>query len=281
MRCVDYGVFVRIGEGIEGLCHQSEIIFSKRNVNPSQFFSPSQEAKFKIIEISVPKRRVSLSYKGAQENPWDKLLREYPVGSTVTAKVNNITDFGIFADIENTNLSALLHKNDISFDPKEDELKKYKKNMTFKAKIVEVDKIKEKVRISVRALEPDPFDYFQDKKNGEVITAKVQSVLRNGIKVSPGNEEKLQILIKKNNLAKDSENCRPEIFQIGNRVDCMIEDLEMSTRKVNLSIKLLEIKQEEENLKKFGKAGSKSGAVLGDILGKVFSSKKTKDKKKK
>ncbi len=278
-RCVEYGAFVRIAEGLEGLCHTSEMSFVKRNVNPSQIFSPSQEAKFKIIEISVPKRRLSLSYKATQENPWDKLLREYPVGSIVNAKVNNITDFGIFADIENTNLSGLLHKNDMSFEPKEDDLKKYKKNATFKAKIVELDKIKEKVRISVRALEPDPFDYFKGRKNGEVITAKVKSVLKNGIKVSPGNEEKLQILIKKSNLAKDPENCRPEIFNPGNKVDCMITDLEMSTRKVNLSIKELEIKNEKRDIEKFGKAGSKSGAVLGDILGKVFSSKKTKKKK--
>ena len=278
-RCVEYGAFVRIAEGLEGLCHTSEMSFVKRNINPNQIFSPSQEAKFKIIEISVPKRRLSLSYKATQENPFDKLLREHPVGSVVTAKVNNITDFGVFADIENTNLSGLLHKNDISFEPKEDDLKKYKKNMAFKAKIVELDKVKEKVRISVRALESDPFDYFKDKKNGEVITAKVQSVLKNGIKVSPGNEEKLQILIKKNNLAKDPENCRPEIFNPGNKVACMITDLQISTRKVNLSIKELEIKNEKRDIEKFGKAGSKSGAVLGDILGKVFSSKKTKKKK--
>ena len=280
-RLVEYGAFIRIAEGLEGLCHSSEMAFSKRNANPSKILAPSQEIKVKIIEISVEKRRISLSYKATMENPWDKLLKESPVGSVVKAKVNNITDFGIFANIENTNLSALLHKNDMSFDQKEDDLKKYKKNMKFKAKIVEINKEEEKIRISVRALMPDPFDFFKDKKNGDVITVKVHSVLKNGIIVSPGNEEKIKILIKKNNLAKDIENCRPEIFNPGNKVDCMITDLEMETRKVNLSIKELEIKNEQRDIKKFGKAGSKSGAVLGDILGKVFSSKKTKDKKKK
>ena len=155
-------------------------------------------------------------------------------------------------------------------------MSKFKKNQTFKTKIVEIDKENEKIRISIRALEADPFDYFKDKKNGEVITSKVKSVLKNGIIVSPVNEDKLQMMIKKNNLAKDPENCRPEIFQIGNRTDCMITDLDFKKRKVNLSIKELEIQNEKRDIKKFGKDGSKSGAVLGDILGKVFSAKKKK-----
>ena len=137
----------------------------------------------------------------------------------------------------------------------------------------------EKIRLSIRQLEKDPFDYFKNKKNGEVITAKVHSVHKNGIKVTPGNEDKLQILIKKNNLAKEPENCRPEVFNSGNKIDCMIVDLEIEKRKVNLSIKELEIQNEKRDIKKFGKDGSKSGAVLGDILGKVFSSNKAKKKK--
>tara|TARA_B100000945_G_C19904380_1_gene377630 strand:- start:14 stop:520 length:507 start_codon:yes stop_codon:yes gene_type:complete len=168
----------------------------------------------------------------------------------------------------------------MSYNPKEDDIKKYKKNTKFKAKIVEIDKDKEKIRISVRALERDPFDYFKNKENGEVITAKVQAVLKNGIKVSPGEEDKLQILIKKSNLAKDPENCRPEIFTPGNIVSCMITDLEFEKRKAGLSIKELEIRNEKRDIKKFGKDGSKSGAVLGDILGKVFSSKKKTNKNK-
>ena len=280
-KCVEYGAFVRLGEGLEGLVHSSEIDWTRKNVNPSKVLSPSQEISVKIIEIDAEKRRISLSYKATLENPWEKLVRESPVGSIVNAKVKNIADFGIFLNIENSSLSGLLHYKDISWEEKEEDLKKYKKNDIVKAKVVEIDKEKEKIRLSVRHLQKDPFDYFKDKKNGEVITAKVQSVLKNGIKVSPGNDDKLQMMIKKNNLAKDPENCRPEVFNPGNKVDCMIVDLDLEKRKVNLSIKELEIQNEKIAIKKYGKDGSSSGAILGDILGKVFSSKKTNPKKKK
>ena len=280
-KCVEYGAFVRLGDGLEGLVHSSEIDWTKKNVNPSKVLSPSQEISVKIIEIDAEKRRISLSYKATLENPWEKLVRESPVGSIVKAKVKNIADFGIFLNIENSSLSGLLHYKDISWEEKEEDLKRYKKNDVIKAKVVEIDREKEKIRLSIRHLEKDPFDYFKDKKNGEVITAKVQSVLKNGIKVSPGNDDKLQITIKKNNLAKDPENCRPEVFNPGNKVDCMIVDLDSEKRKVNLSIKELEIQNEKIAIKKYGKDGSSSGAILGDILGRVFSSKKTNPKKKK
>ena len=278
-KCVDYGAFVRLGEGLEGLVHSSELDWTKKNINPSKILSPSQEINVKIIEIDAEKRRISLSYKSTLENPWDKLVKDNPVGSIVSAKVKNITDFGIFLTIENSNLIGLLHYKDISWEEKEEDLKKYKKNDSIKAKIVEIDREKEKIRLSIRQLEKDPFEYFNSKKNGEVITVKVQQVLKNGIKVSPGNEDKIQITIKKNHLAKDIENCRPEIFNPGNKVDCMIIDLDKEKRKVNLSIKELEIQNEKLAIKKYGKDGSSSGAVLGDILGKVFKSKKNKDKK--
>tara|TARA_Y100001970_G_scaffold278586_1_gene384491 strand:+ start:4924 stop:6651 length:1728 start_codon:yes stop_codon:yes gene_type:complete len=277
-RCVDYGAFVRLGEGLEGLVHSSELDWTKKNVNPNKILSPSQEIDVKIIEIDAEKRRISLSYKSTQENPWDKLEKEKPVGSIVNAQVKNITDFGVFLSIENLGLNGLLHYKDISWEEKEEDLKKYKKNQVVKAKIIEIDKDKEKIRLGVRQLEKDPFDYFNNKKNGETITAKVQSVLKNGIIVSPGNEEKLQILIKKSNLAKDPENCRPEIFNKGNKIDCMIIDLDLGKRKVNLSIRELEIENEKIAIKKYGKDGTSSGAALKDILGKVFSSKKTKKK---
>ena len=275
-RNLEYGSFIRISEGLEGLVHSSELDWTKKNISPSKVLSPSQEIKVKIMEIDPEKRRISLSYKAVLGNPWDKLVKESPVGSVVNAKVKNITDFGVFLSIGNSGLNGLLHYKDISWEEREEDLKKYKKNDTVKTKIIEIDREKEKIRLSVRQLENDPFDYFKNRKNGEVITAKVQSVIKNGIKVSPGNDDKLQILIKKSNLAKEPENCRPEVFNPGNKVDCMIVDLEFDKRKVNLSIKELEIQNEKRDIKKFGKDGSKSGAVLGDILGKVFSSKKKK-----
>ncbi len=281
-KCVEYGAFVRLSEGLEGLVHSSELDWTKKNVNPSKILSPSQEINVKIIEMDVEKRRISLSYKSTLENPWDKLLKDTPAGSMVTAKVKNITDFGVFLNIENSNLIGLLHYKDISWEEREDDLKKYNKNDTVKAKILEIDKEKEKIRLGIKQLEKDPFDYFKkdtSKKVGEVITTKVKEVQKNGIRVSVGNDDKLIVTIKKNHLAKDPENCRPEVFNPGNKVDCMIIELDIEKRKLNLSIKELEIENEKRDIKKFGKDGSKSGAVLGDILGKVFSSKSTKKKK--
>jgi len=170
-----------------------------------------------------------------------------------------------------------LHYKYIFWEEREEDLKKFKKNDSIKAKIVEIDKEKEKIRLSIKHLGKDPFDYFQDKKNGEVITVKVQSVMKNAIKVSPGNDEKIQITLKKNQLGKDG---RVDVYSVGNRIDCMIVDLDKDKRKVNLSIKELEIQNEKIAIEKYGKDGSSSGAALKDILGKVFSSKKT-DKKKK
>lgn len=276
-KIVTFGVFVQVSENLQGLCHNSELDFLNRDPKPGTILSPSQKAKFKIIELDIPKKRMSLSYKLANgKNPWDTLLEKYPVNSIVNATTVNIVDFGIFANIEDTNLQALLHRNDMTINPKEDDIKKYKKNLKFKAKIVEVDRSKEKIRISVRALERDPFDYFKNKKNGEVITVKVQSVLKNAIKVSPGNEDKLEIIIKKNQLGKDG---RVDVYSVGNRIDCLITNLRIDRRTVDLSIKELEIQNEKNLEQKFGKAGSKSGAVLGNILGKVFKSQKTKKKK--
>ena len=145
--------------------------------------------------------------------------------------------------------------------------------------MLEIDREKEKIRLGIKQLEKDPFDFFLKKKNNEIITATVGEVLKNGIKVSVGSDKNLFITIKKNQLAKEIEDCRPEIFTKGNKVDCMIVDLDKEKRKVGLSIKELEEHNEKVAIKKYGKDGASSGRVLGDILGKVFSSKKKKEKK--
>ena len=253
---------------------QSLKIISK-NIDELKKYKKNDVINVKIIELDAEKKRISLSYKETLDNPWDSFLKKFPTGSTVKSKVTNIADFGLFVVLEGSELVAMIHKNDISWAQSEANLSKFKKNDIVKAKILEIDKDKEKIRLGIKQLEKDPFDYFKDKKNGEVITVKVQSVMKNAIKVSPGNEEKLEITLKKNQLGKDG---RVDVYSVGNRIDCMIVDLELDKRKVNLSIKELEIQNEKRDIKKFGKDGSKSGAVLGDILGKVFSSKKEKKK---
>ena len=278
-KIVDYGAFVRLEEGLEGLVHQSSLSWTKKNIHPSKVLSSSQKIKVKLIELDTEKRRISLSYKDTLENPWAAFTKKYPVGSTVKTTVKNIADFALFVSIENSEFDGMIHYKDISWQETEENLKKFKKNDSVKAKLLEIDKDKEKIRLGIKQLEKDPFDFFLKKKNNEIITATVREVLKNGIKVSVGNDKNLLITIRKNQLAKEIEDCRPEIFTRGNKVDCMIVDLDQSKRKAGLSIRELEIHNEKIAIKKYGKDGTSSGRVLGDILGKVFKSKKDKDKK--
>ena len=278
-KIVDYGAFVKLQEGLEGLVHQSSLSWTKKNIHPSKILSSSQKIKGKVIELDTEKRRISLSYKDTLENPWTAFTKKYEVGSIVNTKVKNIADFALFVSIENSEFDGMIHYKDISWQETEESLKKYKKNDTIKAKLLEIDLEKEKIRLGIKQLDKDPFDFFLKKENNEIITATVMEVLKNGIKVSVGNDKNLLLTIKKNQLAKEIEDCRPEIFTKGNKVDCMIVDLDKEKRKASLSIKELEKHNEKVAIEKYGKDGSSSGAVLGDILGKVFKSKKKKEKK--
>ena len=280
-KCVEYGAFVKLEEGLEGLVHQSQISWTKTNVQTSTVLSPSQEIKVKVIELDPEKKRISLSYKQTLENPWHSLSKKFTTGSIVESKIVNITDFGLFVSLENSELIGMIHKNDLSWSQSEVNLKKFKKNTIIKAKILEIDKDKEKIRLGIRQLEKDPFDYFASKNNGDVVTTTVKEVLKNGIKVFVGQDENSLFTIKKQDLAKEIENCRPEIFNRGNKVDCMIVGLDKEKRKVSLSIKELEIQNEKIAIKKYGKSGTSSGQVLGNILGKVLGSKKKNKKKDK
>ena len=278
-KIVDYGAFVKLQEGLEGLVHQSSLSWTKKIIHPSKILSSSQKIKVKVIELDTEKRRISLSYKDTLENPWTAFTKKYKVGSIVNTKVKNIADFALFVSIENSEFDGMIHYKDISWQETEESLKKYKKNDTVKAKLLEIDLEKEKIRLGIKQLDKDPFDFFLKKENNEIITATVMEVLKNGIKVSVGNDKNLLLTIKKNQLAKEIEDCRPEIFTKGNKVDCMIVDLDKEKRKASLSIKELEKHNEKIAIEKYGKDGSSSGAVLGDILGKVFKSKKKKEKK--
>ena len=280
-KCVDYGAFVKLEEGLEGLVHQSELSWTKKNLQPSKILSPSQEINVKVIELDSEKKRISLSYKQTLENPWSSFVEKSPVGSTVETKVTNIADFGLFVSIESSELVGMIHYKDISWSESEKNLSKFKKNDIIKAKILEIDKEKEKIRLGIKQLERDPFDYFMNKNNKDVITVTVSEVLKSGIKVFVGQDENYIFNIKKSDLAKEIENCRPEVFNKGNKVDCMVVGLDKDKRKVSLSIKELEIQNEEIAIKKYGKDGTSSGQVLGDILGKVFKSKKKGKKKDK
>ena len=285
-KVVDYGAFIKlvgsdgkVEEGLEGLCHQSTLSHTKKNIQPSKVLSSSQKVKVKILELDKAKRRISMSYKDTMENPWDSFIKNYPISSVVKGKIKNVAEFGLFVSIENSELTGLIHWKDISYNETEENLKKFKKNDPIKAKLIMIDRDKETIRLGLRQLnEKDPFEFFAKKENKEIITVTVREVLKNGIKVSVGNDKNLLLTIPKKHLSADPASCRPEIFQVGNRTDCMIVDLEKEKRKVNLSIKELEIHNEKIAIEKYGKDGTSSGRVLGDILGKVFTSKKKKNK---
>ena len=269
----DYGCFARLEEGLEGLIHQSEISWTKKNIHPGKILSTSQKIEVEVLEKDLEKRRLSLSYKNTLVNPWIKFNEDYKVGAGAEGVVKNITDYALFISIKDSELDGMIHYKDLSYSESEEELKKYKKNQTIKFKILEINKEKEKIRLGVRQLQKDPFEFFLDRKSNDVITAIVVEAQKNGILVYAGSKDFLT-LIKKNQLAKEPENQRPSRFVKNDKLDAMITELDVDKKTVSLSIKALEDKEYAQNIKKFG--SSDSGALLGDILGPLLKRKKPK-----
>ena len=278
-KLMDYGVFVRLEEGVEGLIHSSELSWTNKNIHPSKVLSVSQTIKVKIVSIDVQSKRISLSYKATLDNPWKKI--EGKINSIVQVKIKNITDKYIFAELD-SGLGGLLHFKEISFNEDSADLKKYKKNQIIKVKIIDIKD--EKIKLSVRALEKDPMDWFKEnkKKVGDIVTTTIQEVMKSGVKVSVGNDRRFLITIKKSQLAKEINDQRPEIFQNGNKLDAAITELNLTERKISLSVKQAQIDEEKSLVKKFGKDAKSSGATLKDIFNKALNiTKKKKDKKTK
>ncbi len=274
-KVMDYGVFCKLDESLEGLIHQSELSWTKKNIHPGKILSTSQQIEVQLLEKDLEKRRLSLSYKNTQVNPWIKFAEDHKVGDKFEGSVKNITDYGLFVSIKNTELDGMIHYKDLSWDEKETELEKYKKNQLIKFKILEINQESEKIRLGVKQLTDDPFEFFMDKNISDVVTAVVVSSSKNGIYVNLGKKN-FPILIKKNLLAKEAENARPSRFSRGDKVDAMIIELDKSKKKVALSIKALEEHQTKEAVKKYG--SKDSGGILGEILGPLIK-KKQKDKK--
>jgi len=270
-KVMDYGVFCKLEEGLEGLIHQSELSWTKKNIHPGKILSTTQEIEVELLEKDTEKRRLSLSYKNTQINPWIKFSQDHKTGDEFEGVVKNITDYGLFVSIKDTELDGMIHYKDIHWNEKESELENYKKNQTLKFKIIEINRKDEKIRLGIKQLTEDPFEFFMNKKLSDIITAVVESSSQNGINVSIGNKN-LPILIKKNQLAKEPENQRPARFAKGDKVDAMIVELDKDKKKVLLSIKALEEKQTKDAVKKYG--SKDSGGVLGEILGPLMKKRK-------
>ena len=275
-KIMDYGCFVKIEEGIEGLIHNSELDWTNRNIKPSKVLSVSQKIKFKIVNIDKETKRISLSYKATLDNPWDKLKDK--VGKEEKIKISNITDKAIFAELLDSGLSGMLHYKEISYDENIDDLKKFKKNDILSVKILEIKD--DKIKFSKRALEKDPLDWFKDnKKNvGDVITTRIHEVHKTGVKVYVDKEKKLIATIKKVDLAKDTADARPEVFSPGNALDAKITELDLKNRKIKLSVKAAQIDEEKSLIAKFGEGATKSGATLKGIFEKAIGKKNKKAK---
>ena len=274
-KMMDYGCFVKIEDGVEGLIHNSELDWTNRNIKPSKILSVSQKIKFKIVNIDKETKRISLSYKATLENPWDKIKDQ--VGKEAKIRVNNVTDKAILVNY-GVKLSGMLHYKEISYQENIDDLKKYKKNDVVNVKILEIKD--DKIRFSKRALEKDPLDWFKDnkKKVGDIITTRIHEVLKTGVKVAIDREKKLIVTIRKADLAKDSADARPEVFSKDNALDAKITELDLSNRRIKLSVKAAQIDEEKSLIEKFGEGATKSGATLKGIFEKAIGKK---DKKKK
>ena len=276
-KLMDYGAFVRLEIGIEGLIHSSELSWTNKNVQPSKILSASQEVKVKIVSIDSDAKRISLSFRETLPNPWKEI--EDKVGEAMDVTINNITDKAIFAELDN-GLTGMLHHRELSYNEQDQDLKKFTKGQKIKVKVIELKD--DKLRFSVRAMDKDPFDWFKEnkKKEGSIITTRVHEVLKTGVKVTVDPDKHIIVMIKKNQLAKESTDARPEIFVPGNVLDAMITELDLTKREVGLSVKAAQIYEEKSLVAKFGEGAAKSGATLAGIFQKAMGKKPVKKKKK-
>jgi small subunit ribosomal protein S1 len=271
----DYGAFVELEAGVEGLVHVSEMSWTKKNVHPGKIVSTSQEVEVVVLDVDPSKRRVSLGLKQAMANPWDAFVAAHPVGSTVEGEVKNATEFGLFIGLEN-DIDGMVHLSDLDWAaPGEEAIAKYNKGDMVKAKVLDVDVEKERISLGIKQLAGDPMTGDTYRK-GQTVTVTVTEITSGGIEVKFGEDEApMTAFIRKSDLSRDRADQRPERFAVGDRLDAQIANVDKAARRVSLSVKALEMAEEKEAIEKFG--ASDSGASLGDILGAALREKAQKD----
>ena len=264
----DYGAFVELGSGIEGLVHVSEMSWVKKNVHPGKIVSTSQEVEVMILEVDAEKRRISLGLKQCMENPWEDFSAKYPSGTKVSGEVKNITEFGLFVGLEDE-IDGMVHISDLDWNASGDEaLAKFTKGQTVEAVVLDVDQEKERVSLGIKQLDGDPFESLGNLRRGDSVTCEVTAVNDGGLEVSVGDGD-VSAFIRRSDLSRDREDQRPERFSVGDKLDAMVTNLDKRDRRVGLSIKALEIAEEKEAVAQYG--SSDSGASLGDILGAALN----------
>ncbi|MGF1554400.1 MAG: 30S ribosomal protein S1 [Paracoccaceae bacterium] len=259
----DYGAFVELEPGVEGLVHVSEMSWTKKNVHPGKIVSTSQGVEVMVLDVDQVKRRVSLGLKQTQGNPWDNFQANYPAGTEVEGEVKNITEFGLFIGLDG-DIDGMVHLSDISWDRSgEEAIQDFKKGDMVRAKVLDVDTEKERISLGMKQLEGDPFaEATKGIKRNQIVTCTVTAIEDGGIEVEVDG---MKSFIRRSDLSRDRTEQRPERFSVGQRVDAKVTAIDKAARRVNLSIKAREISEEKEAVEQYG--SSDSGASLGDILG--------------
>ena len=276
VKLMDFGAFCELEPGLSSLLHSSELSWTKKNPSAKKMFKVGDEISCVITEIDKEKRRIAISHRLTKENSYDLIEKKYPIGSEVEGTINNVTEYALYLTIDDLDISAFLHCNDLTYaNNPEEELKKYKKGDKLKVKVLEIKKDQQKVRVGHRQTKPDPFDWFKDKKVNDAITVKVLSSDRRGLLVRPEGCD-LDFLIKKSQIAINNADARPSRFVGSERIDAAISEINMNTRKVTLSIKLLEELQNKEAVSKFSSPLSGKNLPFSSLSDKL----EKKDKKK-
>jgi small subunit ribosomal protein S1 len=269
----DYGAFVELEPGIEGLIHVSEMSWTKKNVHPGKIVSTSQEVEVVVLEVDSSKRRISLGLKQTMGNPWDTFVQRHPVGTIVEGEVKNKTEFGLFLGLDG-DVDGMIHLSDLDWNrPGEQVIEEYKKGDMVRAQVLDVDVEKERISLGLKQVGSDPFADAGEIRKGQVITCEIVDVKEGGLDVKITGTD-LTAFIKRSELARDRNDQRPERFAIGEKVDARVILFDRKSRKVQVSIKALEMAEEKEAIAQFG--SSDAGASLGDILGAALKAREGK-----
>ena len=263
----DYGAFVELEPGVEGLVHISEMSWTKKNIHPGKIVSTSQEVEVMVLDVDPHKRRISLGLKQCLDNPWAAFLESHPVGEVLEGEVKNVTEFGLFVGLPG-GIDGMVHMSDISWERSgEEAIQGYNKGDMVKAKVLDVDTEKERISLGIKQLGDDPFaEAMANIKKGSRVTCEITEVMSNGIEVTVAGASGF---IRKADLARDRADQQPDRFAVGEKVDARVTSISRATRKVSLSIKALEVADEKQAMAEYG--SSDSGASLGDILGEAMS----------
>ena len=276
----DYGAFVELEPGVEGLVHVSEMSWTKKNVHPGKIVSTSQEVDVRILDLDLEKRRISLGIKQTQANPWDSFLEQFPLGSTVEGEVKNITEFGLFVGLSGE-IDGMVHLSDLAWGRQgDDAVREFSRGDIVQAKVLDVDVEKERISLGIKQLTEDPFENATrggprggTVRRGAVVTATVAAVLENALEVTLPGE--LTGIIRRSELGRERSEQRPDRFAVGERVDAKVTQVDKAGRRIQLSIKAVEIDEERSAMQQFG--SSDSGASLGDILGAALRNRAQRD----